>query len=140
MFRGVVLLRYESEHALQGRGGEFGENRLCGGVLTLGRVEVGRGRRGMVLVATVLAVVPVLACTLGRLKRTGSGQAGHSGRGRVESCGGRGVHVLVRAHLFPETRPTVAEPHLHSSFRQLGPGKKSTRRGYIIMLCLRSCT
>lgn len=85
-------------------------------VLTLGRVEVGRGR--VVVVATILAVGPVLAARR-RLERTG--RQAYDG-GWVER-GRRGVHVLMRAHLLPETSPTIAEPHLYSSFGEFGPGR-----------------
>jgi len=75
----------------------------------------------MVLVAAA-AVLAVGRDVLARTGRRGLERArreAHDGGG-VEN-GRRGVHVLVRAHLFAETRPTVAEPHLHPGLRQLGP-------------------
>lgn len=100
-----------------------------GSPLTLRWVEVGRDHGRVVLVAGVLAV-PAAASTMlatrRRLKWTG-GQADYGGRikrGRSRSRrSSRGVHVLVRAHLLPETRPSVAEPYLDARFGKFGPGK-----------------
>lgn len=100
-----------------------------GSALTLRRVEVGRDRGRVMLVAGVLAVAATASAMLAarhRLKRTG-GQTDYGSRierGRSRSrCSSRGVHVLVRAHLLPETRPSVAEPHLDAGLGKFGPEK-----------------
>lgn len=54
-------------------------------------------------------------------RETDNGRGG-GGRGWVEGAGG--VHVLVRAHLLPEPRPAVAEPHLYPGLGQFGPRDK----------------
>lgn len=91
--------------------------------LTLRRVEVGRGRRRMVFMATILAMCPVLAARWWLERTCGEADHGSGSGGRVKSsCRSGGVHVLVCAHLLPETCTTIAEPHLYSSFGQLGPG------------------
>lgn len=98
-------------------------------MLTLGRVEVRRGGRMMMIVAaTVLAVRAVLAARHGGLERT---RREADDGGRVES-GGRRVHVLVRAHLLAETCPTVAEPDLYTGLGQFRPEKRTENRFLVL--------
>jgi len=77
------------------------------------------------VVATILAVSSVLAagCGLERASREA-----HDRRGRVKRSRCRGVHVLVRAHLLPETSPAIAEPHLHPSLGEFGSGDRKQNR------------
>jgi len=77
------------------------------------------------VVAAILAVSSVLATGRG-LER--AGREAYDRRCRVERCRSRGVHVLVRAHLLPETSPTIAEPHLHSGLGQFGSGDKNLKQ------------
>jgi len=76
------------------------------------------------VVAAVLAVSSVLAAGRG-LER--AGRETHHRRCRVECCRSRGVHVLVRAHLLPETSPAIAEPHLHSGLGEFGSGDRENK-------------
>lgn len=100
-------------------------------VVTLRRIEIWRGGCRVMIVAAVLAVSSMLATGCG-LKR--AGRKAHDRRCRVERCRcrveryrSRSIHMLMRAHLLPETSPTITEPHLYSSLGQFGSeAKKQT--------------
>jgi len=76
------------------------------------------------VVTAILTVSSVLATGRG-LER--AGWEAYDCRCRVERCRS-GVHVLVCAHLLPETSPAIAEPHLHSGFGEFGSGNENKNR------------
>jgi len=97
-------------------------------VLTLRRIEIWRGGCRVVIVAAVLAVSSVLATGCG-LER--AGRKAHDRRCRVERYRSSSIHMLMCAHLLPETSPTITEPHLYSGLGQFGSEDKNKQnRGY----------
>ena len=62
----------------------------------------------------------------GVLVHVGGGSGGHGGGCR--HAGGESRQLLT-AEVFPESRPPVAEPHLHPRLGQLGSVGAGIRRG-----------